>query len=87
VLSCAEITELTTEHMERRLRGAARLQFMMHVTMCRHCRRFLRQMKATAALLGQLAAPLPGTDTEEFLLARFREIGVERGIVAGTGLS
>jgi len=71
-MSCKEITELVTDYVEGRLSLRQRLRFQFHLGTCRHCRAFLRQMRATIRLTGRLPeAPLPPS-LEAELLARFR---------------
>lgn len=61
MLSCKEVTEIVTDYVEGRMRLVDRMRFQMHVGMCKHCRAYLRQMKATVAALGRLPddAPMP----------------------------
>lgn len=71
MLSCKEITELVTEYAEGRLSLGQRLRFQLHLGMCRHCRAYVRQMRATVAAAGRLPPPElpPGTEAE--LMRRF----------------
>ncbi len=60
MLSCKEITELVTDYLEGRLGLGQRLSFFLHVSMCRHCRAYIAQMKATTRALGHLPPePVP----------------------------
>lgn len=54
MLSCKQITEIVTDYLEGRMSAFDRLRFWIHVGMCANCRRYLRQMRATVAALGQL---------------------------------
>ncbi len=66
MLSCQQITELVTDFLEGRMGFAQRMRFQMHVGMCKHCRLYLRQMKATVAAVGQLPeAPMPEAVRDE----------------------
>ena len=56
MLSCQELTEIVTDYLEGRMSFMQRLSFQMHVGMCRHCRTYLRQMRATVQALGALPA-------------------------------
>lgn len=70
--TCREITELVTDYLEGRMGFTDRVRFRMHVGMCMHCHAYLRQMKATIAVLGRLPdEPLPDAIRDE-LLVRFR---------------
>lgn len=74
MLTCKELTEIVTDYLEGRLSFMQRLQFHMHVGMCRHCRAYLRQMKMTVKTLGKLPdEPIPPGVRDE-LLERFRSV-------------
>ncbi|MEP6866400.1 MAG: zf-HC2 domain-containing protein [Deltaproteobacteria bacterium] len=73
MLSCKQITELVTDFLEGRMSLADRLRFQMHVGMCKHCRAYLRQMKATVTALGRLPEePMPD-DVRDELRKRFAD--------------
>lgn len=73
MLTCQELTELVTDYLEGRLSVGQRLSFQLHLGMCRHCRAYLQQMRATIATLGELPAePMPPGVQDE-LLARFKD--------------
>ncbi len=63
-----------TDYLEGRMSLGDRMRFHMHVGMCKHCRAYLRQMKATVAVLGQLPdqAPMP-EDVRDELRRRFAD--------------
>jgi anti-sigma factor RsiW len=71
MLTCREITELVTDYAEGNLSFMDRVRFQMHIGMCRNCRRYVRQVKATAAALGMLPAPELPPDLEQELMRRF----------------
>jgi anti-sigma factor ChrR (cupin superfamily) len=71
MLTCKEITELVTDYAEGNLSFMDRVRFQMHIGMCRNCRRYVRQVKATAGALGLLPPPEIRPDLEQELLARF----------------
>ena len=54
MLSCQQLTELVTDYTDGRLSLIQRVQFELHIGMCRHCREYLRQLRATASALGSL---------------------------------
>ncbi len=64
MLTCSQMTDLVTEYLEGTMPFAQRLRFQLHVGLCRHCRRYLSQMKTTIRtlrLLGPVSVPeLPG---------------------------
>jgi anti-sigma factor RsiW len=79
MLTCKEITDLVTEYAEGSLSFLDRLRFQMHIGMCRNCRRYVRQVKATAGALGLLPPPEIPTELELELLRRFESWKSSRG--------
>ena len=73
MLTCRELTELITNYMEGRLSFRQRLRIQMHLGMCRHCRRYLRQMKSTVRLLGSLPDGALPPEMESELMRRFAD--------------
>jgi hypothetical protein len=72
MLPCRDITELVTDFVEGRMSLWDRLRFRLHIGMCRHCREYLRQMRMTRRLLGDVPLPPPSPEVEAALLERFR---------------
>jgi predicted anti-sigma-YlaC factor YlaD len=73
MLSCKELTELATDYLEQDLPWRDRLSVQVHLWMCRHCRRYLDQMRQAIGLLRRLPTePAPPNLVEE-LLPQFRE--------------
>lgn len=74
MMTCKQITETATEWMEGALPTRQRVAFQLHLWMCRHCRRFVDQMKTTSAALRNLPPePVPAPLHDE-LMARFRSL-------------
>lgn len=71
MLTCKEITDLVTEYAEGNLSFMDRIRFQLHIGMCRNCRRYVRQVKATADALGLLPPPEMPPELEVELLRRF----------------
>lgn len=70
MMSCSEITELVTAYLDRRMPLSQRMAFRMHMLMCPHCRRYLRQVRATVALTGKLPTePVPEEVREDLVRA------------------
>jgi hypothetical protein len=75
MLSCKELTEVITEYLEGGMSFSRRVSMQIHLGLCRHCRAYLRQMKATVTALGRLPdEPVP-LGVKDELLARFRSMG------------
>ena len=54
MLSCKELVAHSSDYLDGQLNLRERLGVRAHLAMCRHCRRFIRQMKVTQAVLRQL---------------------------------
>ncbi|MGH7781564.1 MAG: anti-sigma factor family protein [Candidatus Binataceae bacterium] len=73
MLSCKELTELATDYLEKDLRWPDRLRVQIHLWMCKHCRRYLNQMRHVIGLLRRLPTEPAPADLVEELLPQFRE--------------
>lgn len=72
MLNCQQITQLVTDYVEGQLSFGKWIAFQMHIGMCRDCRRYLRQMRATAKTLRSLPPePVPDAVKQE-LMKRFK---------------
>jgi anti-sigma factor RsiW len=72
-LTCQELVELVTDYLDGALDTDTADRFVQHLALCPGCATYVRQMKETAALLGEIP---PETLTEEMrssLLAAFRD--------------
>ena len=71
-LTCKAVTEAITDYLEGNLGLIERIRFQMHLSFCRGCRRYLRQMRLTLRTVGTLPRdPIPPAVRDE-LLQRFR---------------
>ncbi len=72
MLTCQEVTQLVTDYLESKLSWKDVLRFQIHIGMCIHCRRYLRDMKVTVRTLGMLPRGAIAADTMDALMERFR---------------
>ncbi|GAB3378312.1 anti-sigma factor family protein [Azotobacter armeniacus] len=54
MLKCREVAELGSEIIDKRLSFATRLAVLAHISICPHCRLYLKQLRLTAETLKQL---------------------------------
>ncbi len=54
MLSCKDLVAQSSDFLDGQLSLRERLGVRAHLAMCRHCRRFIRQMKVTQRVLRQL---------------------------------
>jgi len=73
MLTCKEVTELVTDYLEGRMKLADRLRFQMHLGMCKRCRAYVRQLKATVAALGDLPEDSMPDDVRDEMRKRFAD--------------
>lgn len=77
MLKCREVSELASAIIDQNLSMRTRLAVLAHLTLCPHCRLYLRQLRLTAETLRRLPAE-PEPDARAILEAvRRRERGVE----------
>lgn len=72
MLTCKELIELITDHLEGRQSFVEWMRFELHLGMCRHCRAYLRQMKDTIETLGRLPEEAIPPEVSNQILDRFR---------------
>ena len=57
--SCKDITEHSSDYLDRNLSFMERLSFKMHVFMCVNCKRYVSQLKLTIATIGKTQNAIP----------------------------
>jgi predicted anti-sigma-YlaC factor YlaD len=67
MLSCREMSEQASELLEGRAPGVRRAAAWLHLAMCRHCRRYFRQMRLTIETLRRAGPTRPPFDPERVL--------------------
>lgn len=72
MLSCKEVAEKASEYLDRDLGRWERLKVGLHVAMCKHCSRYLRQLELTSKLVRSLPADPPSRLVEDRVIDSFR---------------
>ncbi len=54
MLTCKQLVEQSSDYLDAQLPLRGRLSVRLHLAMCVNCRRFIRQMKVSQAVLKQL---------------------------------
>ena len=76
MLTCRDVTELTTDYLEGKLPVTTWIGLRWHLVLCGMCRAYLDQLQKTMRLLGRGTLPAPDSATEARLLeARDRPPG------------
>jgi hypothetical protein len=63
--SCKDITEHSSDYLDRNLPWWRRLGFWVHLLICVHCRRYLDQLKLTISSLGKTPDATPPVVEEQ----------------------
>ncbi len=72
MLSCKALVARSSEFLDGELGLGQRLSVRMHLAMCQHCRRFIKQMRLSQAVLRKLP---PGQNAElDALAAKLAEL-------------
>ncbi|MFG0382121.1 anti-sigma factor family protein [Pseudomonas sp. zbq_18] len=54
MLSCKELVAHSSDYLDGQLRLRERISVRAHLALCSHCRRFIRQLKLSQAVLRKL---------------------------------
>ena len=72
-LTCKELVELVTDYFEKKLPASEQQRFEAHLSTCRGCRTYLKQMEQTMGLLGKLDEETITPQAQQELLQVFRD--------------
>jgi predicted anti-sigma-YlaC factor YlaD len=72
-ITCQEVVELVTDHLEGALTAQQMSLFEQHLNFCEGCVWYVDQLRATVEGLGTLIAEDVPADTRERLVGAFRE--------------
>jgi anti-sigma factor RsiW len=72
-LVCRELVELVSDYLEGALSPRDRARFDAHIAGCVNCTAYVRQMRETLALMGELTTVSLSPQAEAELLAAFRD--------------
>jgi anti-sigma factor (TIGR02949 family) len=73
-LTCAEVVELITSYLDRRLSAADAERFEEHVAFCDGCSTYVEQMRATIGATGHVRGEDVPAELRDRLFATFREL-------------
>jgi anti-sigma factor RsiW len=74
LLSCKELVANSSDFLDGQLRLRQRIAVRLHLASCSNCRRFIRQMRVTQAVLRQLPdEPIPDLDSLAKRLAEIQQ--------------
>jgi anti-sigma factor RsiW len=71
-ISCQEVVELVTDYLDKALPPDEAALFEQHINFCDGCIRYVEQIKATAAALGEIREEDISPEAKDRLLSVFR---------------
>ncbi len=77
MLSCKDLVALSSDLLDARLSLRQRVSVRLHLAMCYRCRRFIRQMRLSQAVLRQL--PQGQSAELDALATRLAELRRQQG--------
>ena len=72
-MTCQEVVEVVTAYLEGTMDAEDRATFEDHLALCEGCERYLAQMRATIALVGQVREESLAPRTRQRLLDAFAD--------------
>lgn len=72
--SCKDVSERASDRLEGRLTLRERIGLRVHLAMCVHCRRYLRQFADTVRLLREIPDGTSDQEGEAQALGAFRRL-------------
>lgn len=55
MLNCQEVTEKASEYLDNALPWRQRLEIRLHLFLCHHCRRYLRQLRTVTIAFREMS--------------------------------
>ncbi|MFT5719871.1 MAG: putative anti-sigma-YlaC factor YlaD [Motiliproteus sp.] len=74
MLKCREIVAQSSTYLELEMPFGRRLEYRMHLLMCQHCRRFIRQFSAATQMTRQLSEPAVSSAEIEAVLSKIERL-------------
>ena len=75
MITCKDVSDLASDYLEGPITFVQRFRFRLHLIMCKHCRRYLTQLKLSIGVAQKISQPSQPTDEEiEALVEKLREL-------------
>ena len=72
MLSCRQLTEHSSDYLDRELGLWQRLQVRFHLILCHHCQRYVAQIERTVATVRHLPKDPPSPEVAAAVLSALR---------------
>lgn len=73
MLSCKHIVDLGTDYLDQELGFWKKTEMKMHLMICRHCRRYMKQLKQTIAMLSRWRLKQPSQEQLKQLKSKYQQ--------------
>lgn len=64
MITCKGVSDKASDYLEGPVPFMQRFQLRLHLMMCKHCRRYVRQLKLTSGVAQMISRPPEPTDEE-----------------------
>nr|MBS0021936.1 zf-HC2 domain-containing protein [Gammaproteobacteria bacterium] len=72
MLNCRQVTDRASDYLDEALPFGERVQMRLHLMLCHHCRRYLRQLRAIVRALPGLPKTAVSEDTVRQVVHRLK---------------
>ncbi|MFP6805589.1 MAG: anti-sigma factor [Pseudomonadales bacterium] len=74
MITCKDISNTTSDYLEGPSSLLQRFQLRLHLTMCKYCRRYFRQLQLTMKVASNISsAPEPDDEKIEELIQKLKQ--------------
>jgi predicted anti-sigma-YlaC factor YlaD len=77
MLSCKHIVDLGTDYLDQELGFWKKAEMKMHLMICGHCRRYIKQLKQSIAMLSRWRLKQPTQEQLEQLKSKYQQTVAE----------
>ncbi|WP_223670598.1 zf-HC2 domain-containing protein [Kangiella shandongensis] len=78
MLSCKQIVEHGSDYIEKDMGFWRKVEMKLHLMICVHCRRYVRQLKRTINMLSRGRYYAPSEEQVEQLKQQYQEVNGKR---------
>ena len=64
MLTCKDVSDAASDYLEGPTTFVQRFSFRLHLTMCKHCRRYITQLRLSIDVAQKISQPSKPTDEE-----------------------
>ena len=75
MITCKDVSDTASDYLEGPTTFFQRLHLRLHLAICKHCRRYAKQLRLTSEVAQKISEPQEPTDAEiDSLIEKLRKI-------------